>query len=59
MGSDGVVFFPLRIKYSDLSEPINQRNKSNDREDPVHGIGGPPILHFSEKIKRSKEPVNK
>lgn len=59
MRGNAVVFFPPLFKNLQLLEPIEHCHESDDGEQPVHGVGGPPVLHEAKEVVRGKEVIDK
>jgi hypothetical protein len=59
MGADALVLFAVVVKDFQLAHPIRGGNQSNNKENPVDGIGSPPAMHKTEKIVRGKKVIYK
>jgi hypothetical protein len=57
MGSNAFILLPAIIELLQLHEPVYHSYGSNHSENPVNGIGCPPIIHESEKVIRPKQAV--
>jgi hypothetical protein len=57
MGSNRLVLLIIVIRLFKLKHPINERNATGSKENPIYRIGYPPVFQKPKKIKWPEKSV--
>jgi len=59
VGADTLVLLTAIVENFQLAHPINGSDQTNNKENPVNGIGSPPAVHKAKKIQWCEKVVYK